>query len=109
MIDFRRHAGPRGRWFLPWTRWATPRGLVIRAALLLAGSLAVRLLGWREAMSFLSMTPAPGLALGGTMFRGVAYLVLHMGAVILAPSLLGGAALLWIWNRVRPRAGDSSA
>ena len=107
MIDFRRPAGSRGWWFFPTTRWATPRGLVVRAAVLLAGSRVVRCLGWREAMTFLSLTPAPGLSVGATTFRGVAYLALHMGAVIVVPGLLLAAVLLWIWNRVQSR-GDGS-
>ena len=107
MIDFRNGPGVGSRRFFLPTRWATPRGLVVRAALLFAFYLAVRCLGWREAMTFLSLTPAPGLGLGGTTFRGVAYLCFHMGAVIVVPTLMLASALLWIRNRVQP-GGDAS-
>lgn len=87
-------------------RWATPRGLVVRAAVLVAAHLATRLLGWRVHTGFLSLTASPGLDLSGTTFRGVAYLVLHLSAVLVVPALLFAAAALWSWNRMR-RAQDA--
>lgn len=102
MIWFPRNPAARRE---PWWRgWATPRGLALRAALAVAAFGAVHALGWREDMSFLSLTASPGHDLAGTTFRGVAYLGLHFGATLLAPALALASLLLRAWNRVSPPA-----
>ena len=79
--------------------FATPSGLLLRAALLLLGYLAASLAGLRELTGALSFsTPSnvpPALAAVGC----ATYLVLYFGSVVVAPIFVIGAGLLAIVER----------
>jgi hypothetical protein len=78
----------------------SPQGFLLRALLIAAGFLAVHLAGLRDYTSVLNGTVGPGSAgWGRSAFLGVAYLVIYMAFVILAPVLILAAGILTICQR----------
>src|SRR5512144_1826649 len=89
---------PARSWFLPWgadSGLLSPRGMVLRAGLILAGFGLGHALGWREHTAFLSGTPTEaGTDLRISALLGVVYLAFYFGSVLAAPILLLAAVLL---------------
>jgi hypothetical protein len=73
----------------------TPRGLVLRAALIALVYAVLHLAGGRSCAAFLSGTPVGGWA---ATLLGCAYVVFHFAFVIVAPILAIAAALMTLWT-----------
>jgi len=80
----------------------SPAGLVVRAGMLALIYGGVSLLGFRNAMSMLSLTFPEGGSVSWTLFRGVVYLISHFLWILGVPILLIAAALMALLNRVLP-------
>jgi len=78
----------------------SPQGFVQRALVIGAGFLLVHLAGLREYTSVLNGTVGPESA-GWAMsaFLGVAYIIIYLAFVILAPVLILAAGILTVWQR----------
>ena len=84
-------------------RAVEPRGLLVRAALLLGALGVVHALGWREHTSFLSGTA--GDAEGSREMQavqGLLYILAWLGAWVAAPILALAAALLPLFHCREP-------
>ena len=82
--------------------FTTPRGLLMRAALLALLYLAVNLAGWREHTCFLSGTPADaGGSAWWSALRGAVYLLAHLAFWTVAPVFALAAGLLAAIGRTR--------
>lgn len=91
-------------WLIPTHKAWTPRGLILRAAMLAVLFAAVQLAGFREYTSVLcGMYPAVGAHPQIAAFWGFVYIALYLTFTLLAPILLITAALLALWNRSRPQ------
>jgi len=78
----------------------TPQGFVQRALVIGAGFLLVHLAGLYEYTSVLNGTIGPGSAGWGiSAFLGIAYIIIYLAFVILAPVLILAAAILAVWQR----------
>lgn len=73
----------------------TPRGLLLRAALIAAVYAVLHLCGLRHDASFLSGTPV-----GGTLatLGGLTYVLFYFAAVVLAPILVIAAGVLRLFS-----------
>jgi hypothetical protein len=79
-----------------------PRGLLTRAALIMAALALFHLLGWRDDTRIISGTSPPrDLASQLAALRGVVYGLTYFAAVVLAPILLIAASLLALAGRKR--------
>jgi len=78
----------------------SPQGFVQRALVIGAGFLLVHLAGLYEYTSVLNGTIGPG-STGWAMsaFLGVAYIIIYLALVILAPVLILAAGILTVWQR----------
>jgi hypothetical protein len=77
--------------------WLTPRGWIVRAAVIVLAWLLMHLLGWRDDTRIISGTSLPNDFAGVLgAFRGVAYLLAYFAAVVVAPTLVIGAGILWL-------------
>jgi hypothetical protein len=98
MNDFGRRffaASPRGGWF-------SPRYFLLRALMLGALFLIVHLAGLREYTAFLSGTPgAVGADMRTSALYGTIYIFFYFGAVLVAPTLVLAAGIVWGWQRFR--------
>lgn len=85
-----------------WRRAPTlsPVGLLTWAALIVLAFAILHAAGLRDATSILSGTVAGGV---GATFGGVVYALVHFAAVLIAPILALGAAILAIWMWARRR------
>jgi hypothetical protein len=83
----------------------TPRGLLLRAALITAVYALLHLCGLRHSASFLSGTPV-----GGTFatLGGLTYVLFYFAAVVLAPILVIAAGVLRLLSRP-PATGSAEA
>ena len=82
--------------------FGTPKDFLLKALLLSTLFLAAHLAGWREYTTFLSGTSAtPELSWNQAAFRGMVYLLLFFGQVLMVPILLIAAGLLALWRRLR--------
>jgi hypothetical protein len=74
----------------------TPRGLLLRAALIAAVYAVLHLCGLRQDAAFLSGTPV-----GGTLatLGGITYVLFYFAAVVLAPILVIAAGVLRLLTR----------
>jgi hypothetical protein len=80
----------------------SPRGFLLRAGVIGAAFLALHLAGLRDYASVLNGTVGPASTGWKTSaFLGVAYLVVYMALVILAPILILAAGILSLWHRRR--------
>lgn len=90
----------------------TPAGLVQRALVISAGFLLVHLAGLREYTSVLNGTVGPeSSGWGRSAFFGVAYVIIYLGFVILAPMLVLAAGMLAVgrwWKRRNYQDGEAS-
>jgi hypothetical protein len=78
----------------------SPRGFLLRAAVIGAGFLAVHLAGLRDYTSVLNGTVGPGSANWRTSsILGVAYLIIYLAFVFVAPVLVLASGLLAVWQR----------
>jgi hypothetical protein len=79
----------------------TPKGFVLRAAILAVVFATCHFVGWREHTSFLSGTAASASdALHASAILGVIYIAVYFGFVLVAPILLLAAAILFGLERV---------
>ena len=79
----------------------SPRGLLLRASLLVALFLACHLAGWREHTSILCGTAFTGNVTDRyTQWFGMVYVVLYFAIVIIVPVLILAAGLMALVNRV---------
>jgi len=82
----------------------SPRGLLLRAAIISFVYLAARLAGLREYTTIISGTsPTGDVTDWWSAGLGVVYVTLYLGFVLLVPVLLIAAALLTAWFRFAPR------
>jgi len=87
-------AGTRGT-----ETWPSPRFLLVRALTLGVLFFLVHLAGLREYTAFLSGTAAAQTSMGLSVFYGMVYIVLYLGAVVLAPILVFAAGILILWQK----------
>lgn len=81
----------------------TPRGWLVRAAVLVLLFAALHLAGLRPRTSVLCATlQDEGAMQAWNAFLAMAYIITYLLAVVLAPVLALAAALLAVWNRVAP-------
>ena len=80
---------------IPLEIW-TPKGFVVRAAIIALFFAVCHLLGWREHTSFLCGTTGSTSA-GGHLSAvlGVIYIVAYLGFVLVAPMLVLAASILF--------------
>jgi hypothetical protein len=83
--------------------WPSPQYLLIRALMLGALFYLANLAGLREYTAFLSGTAAGQTTMGWSVFYGTVYIVLYLGAVVLAPILAIAAGLLVLWEKMTRR------
>jgi hypothetical protein len=77
--------------------WLTPRGWLVRAAIIIFAWALMHLLGWRDDTRIISGTSLPNDFAGAVgASRGVAYLLAYFAAVVVAPILVIGAGILWL-------------
>jgi hypothetical protein len=78
----------------------SPRGFLVRAAVISVVFLAVHLAGWRDYTSVLNGTVGSASAGWRTStFFGVTYLILYMVFVLAVPVLVLAAGILAVWSR----------
>ena len=107
--------GKRWRRLLAHAGMFSPKGLLLRAAVIAAAFLVVHAAGLREYTSVLSGTPASGsLPEAFALAAGIAYATLYFGFVLLAPLLVLAAVILVLLARITrhgrrspPGAGQS--
>ena len=87
----------------------SPSGYVVLATLLSVAYLAADAAGWRECTSILSGTPSgpPGFD-DGSVWRGLAYVALYLGFVLLVPVLLIAAPVFALLLRRISRTSHAS-
>ena len=91
--------GPKG--IAPILTW-TPAGLLARSVVLWLLFLTAHAAGLRRCTSILSGTvPEGSIPLGQATILGTAYIVLYLGAMVVAPVMAVAAALGYLW-----RAGE---
>jgi len=79
----------------------TPKGFLVRAAILAVVFAVCHFVGWREHTSFLSGTAASASgAVHASAVLGVIYIVAYFGFVLVAPIFLLAAAILFGLERV---------
>jgi len=71
----------------------TPRGFAVRALVIVVAFAVVHALGWREETRFLSGTKANAL-------EGLVYALLYFSTVLVAPTLVLGAAIFAALERL---------
>ncbi|GEM_PF-3542903 len=85
--------------------WPSPQPLLYRALVLGVLFFLVHLAGLREYTAFLSGTPAMvETSMRLSFFYGSIYILLYLGAVVLAPILVIAAGILALWRNFT--AGD---
>jgi len=89
------------------TRCITPRGLALRAVEFAAPFLIAHLLGLRRFTSVLCGTMDTGELAGPfSALAGLVYVLLYLGATVVAPILAIGAGLLWSVQHIARRRHD---
>jgi phosphotransferase system glucose/maltose/N-acetylglucosamine-specific IIC component len=73
--------------------FVSPRGFLVRALLIALAFGVVHALGWREETRFLSGTPA-------SLRLGVFYLFFYFAFVLVAPTLVLGAGIFAVLERL---------
>jgi len=98
MNDFAKRffaVNPRGGWF-------SPRYFLWRALTLGVLFFIVHLAGLRDYTAFLSGTPGEvGAGMRTSALYGTVYIFFYFGAVLVAPTLVLAAGIVWLWQRVR--------
>lgn len=87
----------------------SPKGMMLRAAIIALGFAACHLLGWREHTTFIS-----GSQVGGevnrsiSMLLGILYMAAYFSVVLLTPILFLTAAIVHFWDRAfsKPEHND---
>jgi len=83
----------------------SPRGLLVRAAILTLSYAIFHALGWREYASFLSGTVAGVSSSQIKMCLGALYVMLHFACVLVVPVLVLAAGLLFLGSRLWKTGG----
>ncbi len=84
----------KARWMAPFrARLFSPKGFLLRAAVLLGLFLALHAFGLRASTSIICGTTPPGGAGFANRFGAMAYVVLWLAAVVVVPVLAIGAAV----------------
>jgi len=79
----------------------SPKGFLLRAALIGLCFLIVHAAGWREHTTFLTGTPADAAtSMNQTILFGVVYLVAYFSFVIVAPILVFAAGIFALANLI---------
>jgi len=81
----------------------SPRGFLLRALVIAGAFLAVHLAGLRDYTSVLNGTIGPAADWRTSSFLGIAYLVIYLAFVIVAPVLVLAAGILTVWQRWQNR------
>ncbi len=98
----------------PWRRWRkapffSPRGFLLRAALLAAVFLVLDLAGLRECTAAFSLTPGQeGGSLGFSLALGALYALAWLGAAVLAPVFVLAAGIMAVLGRILGRTAAGS-